>query len=350
MVEVEKHLSREELAVLIREETDPRIKDRLNFIQHLYDGDEVSEAAGKVGYATTTGYNWLHAWNDEGVEGLVPNFGGGRPPKLEPEEEGRFIRLLVEDAPWTTAEIHELLADEFGVEYSERHLRRKLESYGMKYAKPQPYDYRRPEDAEEILDERLQEALDEVEESASDDEEIMTDGGCTVGFFDETFPKPEDVYQRVWDFETPSQEVSVDRFDANTFGFYALNGADAVELMPNSQSESVCKFLRQIRDENPDGPLIVILDNYPSHHANEVKELADELGIQLVFLPKYSPHLNPIEPLWRELKYVLSRMFVTDEDAFQSLIQETFDELSAKLSYAVDWIDTFFTDFKRLRQ
>jgi hypothetical protein len=53
----------------------------------------------------------------------------------------------------------------------------------------------------------------------------MTDGGCPVGLFDETFPRPEDVSQRVWDFETPFQEVSTDRFDANTFGFSALNGA-----------------------------------------------------------------------------------------------------------------------------
>jgi len=258
---------------------------------------------------------------------------------LDSDEEERFIRLLAEDAPWTTAEVHEFLAEDFDVEYSERHLRRKLESYSMKYAKPQPYDYRQPDNAEEILN-----------ESESDDEEIMTDEGCMVGFFDETFPKPEDVYQRVWDFETLLQKVSVDRFDANTFGFYALNGADAVELMPNSKSESVCEFLRRIRDENPDGPLIGILDNYPSHHAYEVKELAEELGIQLVLLPKYSPHLNPIEPLWGELNYVLSRVFVTDDDAFQSLVQETFDELSTKLSYAVDWIDTFFFDFKRLRK
>jgi hypothetical protein len=118
--------------------------------------------------------------------------------------------------------------------------------------------------------------LNFIQHLYDDDEGIMTDGGCTVGFFDETFPKPEDVSQRMWDFGTPSQEVSVDRFDANTFGFYALNGADAVELMPNSQSESVCAFLRRIRAENPDGPLMVILDNYPSHHATEVKELTDE--------------------------------------------------------------------------
>ena len=72
MVEVERHISKEELANLIREETDPRIKDRLNFIQHLYHGDEIPEAISKVGYGTTTGYNWVHAWNDEGVEGEFP--------------------------------------------------------------------------------------------------------------------------------------------------------------------------------------------------------------------------------------------------------------------------------------
>lgn len=45
--------------------------------------------------------------------------------------------------------------------------------------------YRRPDDADEIKD------------GDSDEEELMTDAGCPVGFFDETFPNPEDVYQRV---------------------------------------------------------------------------------------------------------------------------------------------------------
>lgn len=308
MVELEKHISKDELAELIREETDSRVNDRLSFIQHLYHGDEVPEAAGKVGYGTTTGYNWIHAWNDDGVKGLVPNFGGSRPPKLTSEQEEQFITVLAEDAPWTTAEVHELLAEEFGVEYSERHLRRKLESYGMKYANPEPYDYRRPDDADEILD--------EITDAGSDEEELMTDGGCMVGFFDEMFPKPEDVYQRAWDFETPSQEVSTERFDANTVGFYALNGTDAVEHMPNSKPEPVCEFLRQIWEKNLNGPQIVMLDNYPSHHAHDMKNLSEELRIHLVFLPKYSPHLNLVEPLWKELKYVLSRVFVTAKTRF----------------------------------
>lgn len=164
MVEVKKHLSEGELAARIRDETDPRLKDRLSFISHLYDGARVHEAIKKVGYETTTGYNWVHAWNDDGLEGLEPDFRGGRPSKLTPQEEDYFIKLLVEDDPWKMAEIHELLAEEFDVEYSDRHLRRKLESYGMKNAKPYPYDYRCPDETEEVLDERLRKALADIKE------------------------------------------------------------------------------------------------------------------------------------------------------------------------------------------
>jgi hypothetical protein len=54
MVEVERHISKGEIAKLICEETNFRINDRLNFIQRLYHGDDVLEAASKVGYGVTS--------------------------------------------------------------------------------------------------------------------------------------------------------------------------------------------------------------------------------------------------------------------------------------------------------
>ena len=32
-------------------------------------------------------YNWLRQWNAEGYKGLAPNFGGGRPPKLNKDKK-----------------------------------------------------------------------------------------------------------------------------------------------------------------------------------------------------------------------------------------------------------------------
>ncbi|MBB4375069.1 transposase [Bradyrhizobium sp. cir1] len=40
---------------------------------------------------------------------------------------------------------------------------------------------------------------------------------------------------------------------------------------------------------------IVVLDNLGSHRSKVVRQLIRSVGAKLFFLPKYSPHLNPIE-------------------------------------------------------
>jgi transposase len=44
------------------------------------------------------------------------------------------------------------------------------------------------------------------------------------------------------------------------------------------------------------------MDNAAYNRSCKVKELAAELGITLIFLPAYSPNLNPIERLWKFFK------------------------------------------------
>lgn len=165
MVDIEKHLSERELESRIREETDWRIKDRLYFIRNLYDGEGVEKAIKKVGYGTTTGYNWLHSWNENGIEGLKPDFDGGAPPKLSPEEETRFVEKLANNDPWTIDGIHDLLSEEFDVEYSDRHLERKLESYGMEYSESRPYDYLWPNNHDIEIEGDIQSEFVEMREN-----------------------------------------------------------------------------------------------------------------------------------------------------------------------------------------
>jgi transposase len=51
---------------------------------------------------------------------------------------------------------------------------------------------------------------------------------------------------------------------------------------------------------------VIILDNAKIHHSEEFKvEMPKwkELGVDIFYLPTYSPHLNRIETLWRKCKY-----------------------------------------------
>ena len=47
---------------------------------------------------------------------------------------------------------------------------------------------------------------------------------------------------------------------------------------------------------------IVIMDNLSVHHAREVKDLLKQAGILVLYLPPYSPDLNPIEEMFSYVK------------------------------------------------
>lgn len=53
-------------------------------------------------------------------------------------------------------------------------------------------------------------------------------------------------------------------------------------------------------------PTVVVLDNAPIHHSKafnaKIKQWKQD-DLYVFFLPTYSPHLNPIEMLWRKIKY-----------------------------------------------
>lgn len=124
---------------------------RLFFIKELYKGATIPQAAREVGVSKVIAYTWLENWNERGIEGLKPNYRGGRPSELSKEQKEELKYILRSRDDWTTREVRELIKEEFGVEYSMRHVSRLLKSFGMKYAKPYQKDYRKPENAEEDL-------------------------------------------------------------------------------------------------------------------------------------------------------------------------------------------------------
>jgi transposase len=91
--------------------------------------------------------------------------------------------------------------------------------------------------------------------------------------------------------------------------FNVLAALDAVtrELIAVSNTtvvntETMCELLRKLAAHGLSGPITVVLDNARYQRNAVVQALAESLGIELLYLPSYSPNLNLIERLWRFVK------------------------------------------------
>ena len=52
---------------------------------------------------------------------------------------------------------------------------------------------------------------------------------------------------------------------------------------------------------------IVVMDNMRSHHVKAVREILEAKGMKVLYLPPYSPDLNPIEKMWSKMKAILRK-------------------------------------------
>ncbi len=165
-----------------------------------------------------------------------------------------------------------------------------------------------------------------------------------IGFFDESSPQTTANTVRMWSFRKPIMCKNTTRLKANSFGFYTLNGNSVIDFKENSKTESVCDFLGKIRSKNPNLKVVMILDNFRSHRANATMEFAKDNDIELVFLPPYSPHLNPIEYIWKSIKRIVSQTFIQDVEHLRSIIKDRFEEYSSRISFAKKWIEEFLSE------
>jgi len=65
---------------------------------------------------------------------------------------------------------------------------------------------------------------------------------------------------------------------------------------------------------------IVVMDNLRTHHIQPVSELLHGVGADVLYLPPYSPDLNPIEKLWSKVKAILRKLRVRSLDALEPAI------------------------------
>ena len=105
-----------------------------------------------------------------------------------------------------------------------------------------------------------------------------------------------------------------------TLRYTIFSGGTTVERFKRYLESDLLPYLN--RDS------VLVMDNMKPHHAKAVKDLLDSSGIRYIYLPPYSPDLNPIEKLWSKVKALLRKFKVRTLDALPNAIQHAFQNVS----------------------
>ena len=73
---------------------------------------------------------------------------------------------------------------------------------------------------------------------------------------------------------------------------------------------------------------VVVMDNLSSHKRQRVRELIENTGARLAFLPPYSPDLNPIELIFAKVKQLLRSLACRSRDALWEAMQSVLDKVT----------------------
>lgn len=69
---------------------------------------------------------------------------------------------------------------------------------------------------------------------------------------------------------------------------------------------------------------MVVMDNAAFHRSPKTRQLIEEAGCKLIFLPPYSPDLNPIEKFWANMKRWIKDKISCLQNNLQLLINDFF--------------------------
>jgi len=74
---------------------------------------------------------------------------------------------------------------------------------------------------------------------------------------------------------------------------------------------------------------IVVMDNLPTHKVSDIREAIEAVGAHLVYLPPYSPDLNPIEAMWSKIKAILRKVKALTQNAHLLAVPDAFNSVCA---------------------
>lgn len=226
----------------------------------------------------------------------------------------------VADAKQAVARIESLT----GIRLSESQARRFMKSIGMKVRKTCSIPGK--VDPQLQLEFYTHELLPKLEQASKGERKVF--------FVDAAHFVMGAFLGMIWCFTRVFIKTSPGRQRYNVLGAIDSHHQELISIRTteNINSSSVVSLFEKIREKYPENEITLVMDNAGYQRCHFVTDKAMEQGIDLLFLPPYSPNLNLIERLWKLTKRrCLTNQYYPDFKSFCRAIDKCLDDLSGPL-------------------
>jgi transposase len=289
---------------------------------------------------------YLNQYQEGGIEQLK-KFGYTGSPSALDEHTSTLEAYFKEHPPRTVAEAQRAIQEQTGIERSPTQIQAFLKRLGMKcrkvgYVPGRAANPDKQAEQEEFKTQQLEPRLADAKS-----------GKRRVLFMDAAHFVLGAYLSMVWCFTR--------LFIASPSGrqrFNVLGAVDAVtkEIITVTNetyinAESVCLLLTKIATRYAGETITIVLDNARYQKCEWVLQQAASLGIELLYLPSYSPHLNLIERLWRYVrKECLYSKYYPKFDGFKQALADCIQNAPTKHRDELDTLLAWnFQSFEKVK-
>lgn len=293
-----------------------------------YQNFKSTEIVKVLGKSYTTVLKYIKLWNKLGTKCLQDNRGGS---------EGSFTAEMVDDllttvrfrnpinhgfmsSTWTTKTLSEYIYNNYGLKYSSEWIRIILKENNFSFKRGQYNPTHANKNEQLAFKKKLQNLVHTVENSSK----------SVIYALDETNIRVESNNYMSWSpiGESPNIERNGSRKGINIIGATEItkNFDTHADIYSNNHSITALEvehFIEYLLQVNNNKKVYIILDNARPHTAFSIKQLEElhKNKLRLIYLPTYSPELNPQENIWNILKKCIYK------PSSRSSIDELFDDV-----------------------